>query len=245
MDRRIFVMGALIAASGPARAQTVNYRVELVSGGPTLAGAHVRLAPGWKTYWRMPGDAGIPPQFDWSGSVNLAKAEVAYPLPSRFQDGGGETIGYYDEVMFPVTVTPQDASQPVILKLEMAFAVCRDICIPARASSLIDLGSAPPSSLVAMWTARVPVIREKGPILSAHAQLEGTKPALALIIDGTPDDIFIESSSPAYFGKPMAGKGEVLLPISNVKRPEDLHGLALMATLVFGTSGIEQAFTVA
>lgn len=229
----------------PARAQAPNYTVELVSGGPLIAGVHVKLAPEWKTYWRMPGDSGIPPQFDWSGSVNLTRADVAYPLPARFRDEAGETIGYHDEVLFAVAVTPEDTGRPVILKLNLAFAVCRDICIPARAEPLIDLGSTPPSSIVAMWAARIPIVRENGPILKAEARMGKSKPVLALKVDGTPDDIFIEAASPAYFGKPISHDGEIVLPVSNIKRPEDLRGLAFKATMAFGTSGIEQAFAVA
>ena len=54
------------------------------------AGILVELEPNWKTYWRVPGDTGIPPQFDWTGSKNAGAIEVGYPVPSRFQDAGGE-----------------------------------------------------------------------------------------------------------------------------------------------------------
>ena len=61
---------------------------------------------GWKTYWRMPGDAGIPPQFDWSGSQNVKSVEVLWPAPQRFIDSGGETVGYKDRVVFPLRIVP-------------------------------------------------------------------------------------------------------------------------------------------
>src|SRR5665647_485933 len=73
------------------------FKVSLISGGREggvwQAGILVELEPAWKTYWRMPGDSGIPPQFDWAGSDNIAAIEVMFPIPGRFRDGSGETIG--------------------------------------------------------------------------------------------------------------------------------------------------------
>jgi DsbC/DsbD-like thiol-disulfide interchange protein len=92
----------------------------------------IDLAEGWKTYWRMPGEAGIAPHFDWSGSHNAADVELRWPAPGRYHDASGETIGYAGRVVFPVTVRPRDPSQPVELALQLSYAVCKDICIPAR-----------------------------------------------------------------------------------------------------------------
>src|SRR5688500_6987418 len=93
-------------------------------------GVHITLQPGWKTYWRYPGDSGVPPQFDFAGSENLAAAEVLYPAPHSFQDGAGTSIGYQDTVIFPVRVTPRDPSQPVKLNAKIDYAVCEKLCIP-------------------------------------------------------------------------------------------------------------------
>ncbi|MGB3141534.1 MAG: protein-disulfide reductase DsbD domain-containing protein, partial [Aestuariivirga sp.] len=82
------------------------FKVFLIAGGQEggvwQAGILAELEPEWKTYWRMPGDSGIPPQFDWAGSQNSAAIEVGFPVPRRFNDEGGETIGYHDRVVFPV-----------------------------------------------------------------------------------------------------------------------------------------------
>jgi DsbC/DsbD-like thiol-disulfide interchange protein len=203
----------------------------------------VKLAPDWKTYWRMPGEAGIPPQFDWSASANVAMVDVAYPLPSRFSDESGETIGYHNEVLFPLTVTPKMPGQPVALKLKMFFAVCRDVCIPAMAEQSLDLSSAPPNSMVEMWRARVPVVRKDGPVKTATLHEMGSKPFLVLAIDGNPADIFVESETAAYFGRPRIDR-EFVLPISNIKDAGALRGKPLKVTLAIGSQGIEQSFTV-
>ncbi len=70
------------------------------------AGIEIKLQPGWKTYWRYPGDSGVPPQFDFAGSENLASAEVLYPAPHSFKDEAGTSIGYKETVVFPVASRP-------------------------------------------------------------------------------------------------------------------------------------------
>ena len=116
-------------------------KVRLVSGAVTQDGSaapyaaiQLRMDPGWKTYWRNPGDSGVPPSFDWSGSKNLKSAEVLYPAPHRFADANGTAIGYKDEVVFPVKITPEHAGEPVDLALTFEYGLCKDLCIPNSAS---------------------------------------------------------------------------------------------------------------
>lgn len=98
------------------------------------AGLEIAMAPGFKTYWRNPGEAGgIPPEFDFSGSGNLQSASVLYPVPHRTRDKAGENIAYKDHVILPVLLEPQDKSQPIALKVKAVYGVCKDICIPAEA----------------------------------------------------------------------------------------------------------------
>ena len=95
--------------------------VTAVDGTGTLgeipAGLHIRLDPHWKTYWRSPGDAGLPPALGWAGSQNLGTATLAYPAPHRFQLFGLETYGYETEVVFPLTLPVAQAGQPQHLAL--------------------------------------------------------------------------------------------------------------------------------
>ena len=98
-------------------------------GGGRLAGVVVDLAPEWKTYWRSPGAAGVPPSFDWSGSGNLASAEVLWPRPHFFESFGIETLGYAQRVVFPVRLTPEDPAKPMDVRLDLAIGVCREICV--------------------------------------------------------------------------------------------------------------------
>ena len=123
---------ALVAASGAH------------DGGPVLAGIDMGLAPGWKTYWRKPGDSGIPPRFDWSASENVAGVELRWPAPERFDDPGDITFGYKKEVLWPVRVVPQDPALPVTLRVTMQYGICSDICVPREAKLELALPAMPP-----------------------------------------------------------------------------------------------------
>lgn len=107
--------------------------------GARMVAVRLTLAQGWKTYWRSPGDAGIPPDFDWSGSQNVKSVRFHWPTPSIFHTNGMRTIGYHDELVLPIEVVPQDPSRPIRLNAEMEMGVCRDVCIPATIDLRADL----------------------------------------------------------------------------------------------------------
>ena len=116
-----------------------NLRAALLPGWQTAAGTHMAglaltLAPGWKTYWRSPGEAGLPPLFNWSGSVNVKSVRIHWPSPTVFEVNGMQSIGYHDAVLLPLEVTPRDASLPVQLHASIDLGICRDICLPASLS---------------------------------------------------------------------------------------------------------------
>jgi DsbC/DsbD-like thiol-disulfide interchange protein len=121
-------------------------------------GVEIVLTRGWKTYWRYPGDAGIPPRFDWSGSENVANVEVLYPAPKRITDGSGQvSIGYEDRVIFPLRIRASDPAKPVTLKLKLDFATCEKLCIPAEALlSLTFTASASVETVLETAEKRVP-----------------------------------------------------------------------------------------
>jgi DsbC/DsbD-like thiol-disulfide interchange protein len=98
--------------------------------GTHVAGLTVHLAPGWKTYWRAPGEGGIPPRFNWSGSQNVEGALVHFPVPEVSVINGIRTIGYTEAVTFPIRFNTKDASLPVQLRGEIELGVCEDICVP-------------------------------------------------------------------------------------------------------------------
>jgi DsbC/DsbD-like thiol-disulfide interchange protein len=134
--KRILLCMTLVAQPAFANPDEAVLDAALLEGwttdtGTRMAAFSITLGPGWKTYWRSPGDAGIPPLFDWSASENLASVRYHWTTPEVFRTAGYLTIGYHDGMMLPVEVTARDPSQPVILRATVEIGVCRDICIPA------------------------------------------------------------------------------------------------------------------
>lgn len=121
-------------------------KISVLPGWRTQDGSHmaafrIQLAPGWKTYWRAPGDAGIPPQFGWKGSRNLKSVEFHWPTPSVHDQNGMRSIGYEGDVIIPVELTPNSADGPDIrLRGQMELGVCHDVCIPVSAKFDAELG---------------------------------------------------------------------------------------------------------
>ena len=99
--------------------------------GNQMAGLHLSLSPGWKTYWRSPGQAGIPPLFNWSGSENVKSVRVHWPRPVVFHTNGLQSIGYHDTVTLPLEITALDPARPMVLRAHVELGICRDICLPA------------------------------------------------------------------------------------------------------------------
>ena len=140
---------ALALFGAPARAadsfatdwaQGAKSQARLIAGGPGLAGFEIKLAPGAITYWRDPGDAGLPPTLDFSASENVASVEPLFPAPRRLPEAdGGEAFGYDGGVIFPLRVTPRDPAKPVTLALQADFAVCEKVCLPAKAHLALTL----------------------------------------------------------------------------------------------------------
>lgn len=98
--------------------------------GTHLAALHLHLAPGWMTYWRHPGESGIPPQLHWSRSDNLDDLRIHWPEPRLIHKAGFDSIGYYNELVLPVQMRPRHAGQPITLRAVFSIGVCDDICIP-------------------------------------------------------------------------------------------------------------------
>ncbi|WP_181164468.1 protein-disulfide reductase DsbD domain-containing protein [Amaricoccus solimangrovi] len=141
---------AAAAEAAPDGAAMVDgaARVSLIDGwrapdGRVVAAISVRLAPGWHTYWRNPGDVGMPPSFDWGGSENLAGVAIDWPRPKLFEAFGDRSIGYDGDLVLPITLTPRDPSRPVDLSLDLAIGVCSDVCVPDQAKLSARFGPRP------------------------------------------------------------------------------------------------------
>lgn len=144
MLHRLALAVALLAGPVAAEMPADLVSVEVLPGWRTDSGTHMaavrfRLAPGWKTYWRAPGDAGVPPLFTWDGSLNVAAADFHWPVPQVFDQSGFRSIGYADEVVIPVEITPATPGAPARIAGTVEIGVCHDICIPVALDFAADL----------------------------------------------------------------------------------------------------------
>jgi DsbC/DsbD-like thiol-disulfide interchange protein len=126
-------------------------------GGALRAGIEIRLGTGWKTYWRYAGDSGVPPRFRFDRSENVREVAVLFPAPHGFNDESGESIGYKGGVIFPLHVVPRDPAKTVLLRVDVDYAVCLNICIPVTAKAELMLpGDGEKDAALAASEARVP-----------------------------------------------------------------------------------------
>ena len=229
------------------------------------AGLEFRLATHVKTYWRTVGDSGLPPVFSWTGSRNLQSVEVLWPVPSRFQDKSGSSIGYHDHLVLPFKVTPLDPKQPVYLKLSLDYAVCDILCMPAHFDGVVTLSprstrSTASQTLIREALAKVPLpvmIQAQSPLalLSISAQdthllLESVWPAHT----GNAD-LFVEGPEGWVFGPPVPLSDTVETTGRRIRRdrisidekPQAdslMAGLAMIVTLATGDMAVETRVTL-
>jgi suppressor for copper-sensitivity B len=263
---------AAISGGGQARAAASAWenhefaRARLVSAVAAVGdlaelrlGLQFKLNPDWWTYWRSPGEAGLPAKIDWAGSENLAEARVLWPLPVRHTLLGIETLGYENEVLLPVLAKPKTAGQPVRLRAAVDYLVCEKICVPARAELKLDLpaGPAVPSpfvDLIDRWRAKVPGDGAAAGLSVTRAALSGNE-LLVRVSAREPlakPDLLVEGPAGRFFGHPVArldadGRGGALVvPVSGARTAvAALAGADATFTLVDGQRAAEFALTVA
>jgi DsbC/DsbD-like thiol-disulfide interchange protein len=177
-------------------------------GAPLRAGVEIRLKPGWHTYWRYPGDAGVPPRFDFAGSQNVKAVEVLWPAPRRLPEAGLDTIGYDRDVILPLRVTPQDQAKPVRLQIKVGYAICEKLCVPADSKAELALTGGPGAQDAALTAAEARVPRKAA--LGAAAALSvrsirredgGGRPRVVVdmaVPAGASVDLFAEGPTPEW-----------------------------------------------
>ncbi len=236
--------------------------VRLLSGGPIAAkgplraGVEIRLASGWKTYCRYPGDSGVPPAFDFSGSENVKSVSILWPAPQRFTDDDGTSIGYKGELIFPVHVVPENPNRSTTLRLALDYAVCEKLCIPAKGRAMLELARTSSAHVTRLMAAeaRTPKqvrVGDLSPFGIAAVHREPGNPHPRVVVDVTaaeaaPLDLFAEGPG-ADWALPVPepvtgappGQHRFTFELDGAPPGVDTSGARLRFTLVAGDRAVE------
>ncbi len=238
MQRPSFLTALLCAAlTLPAAAQSFDdvARGELLTGwrtgdGALIAALRITLEPGWKTYWRAPGDAGIPPRFNWSGSRNLASASVDWPVPDIFDQNGLRSVGYDGVVVLPLTLRPTDPGAGIDLRADVEIGVCEDICIPMTLRVAADLPPGPgrdhPEIRAAI--ADRPMTRAEAGVAAVSCEIQPIRDGMRVVTTvtmpklGRDEVAVIElTGMPVWVSEPeVTRRGDTLRAVADVVPPE-------------------------
>jgi DsbC/DsbD-like thiol-disulfide interchange protein len=224
------------------------------SGAVLLGGIAIQLQPGWKTYWRTPGDSGVPPRFDFSKSENIEAVTVLWPAPLKFDDGaGGVSLGYHDQTVLPLRIVPKNVDKPVMLRAAINYAVCEKICIPVEASSELAFNSVASTEDSALFAALDTVpkpanVGDPNPLTIRDVEREGKSKVLVDVVtpDGRDVNLFVEGPTPDW-GLPVPklvehsppGVKRFAFELEGVPPGVNPEGAALKLTLVGGDRAYE------
>src|SRR5882672_10455848 len=224
------------------------------SGAVLLGGIAIQLQPGWKTYWRTPGDSGVPPRFDFSKSENIEAVTILWPAPLKFDDGaGGHSMGYHDQIVLPLRIVAKNADKPVTLRAGINYAVCEKLCIPVDANAELAFTSVASTEDSALFAALDTVpkpanVGDPNPFTILDVKREGKSTVLIDVV--TPDarvvNLFVEGPTPDW-GLPVPkllehsppGVKRFAFELDGVPPGTNPEGAALKFTLVGGDRAYE------
>jgi DsbC/DsbD-like thiol-disulfide interchange protein len=176
------------------------------SGAVLLGGIAFQLKAGWHTYWRTPGDSGVPPRFDFSKSDNVEAVTVLWPAPTKFDDGaGGTSLGYHGQVVLPLRIVAKNADKPVVLRADVNYAVCEKLCIPVQADLQLAFNSVASTEDSALFAALDTVpkpanVGDPTPLTIRDVKREGRSEVLVDVVssDAKPINLFVEGPTPDW-----------------------------------------------
>jgi len=224
------------------------------SGAVLLGGVAFQLQPGWKTYWRTPGDSGVPPRFDFSKSDNVEAVTVLWPAPAKFDDGaGGHSMGYHDQIVLPLRIVAKNADKPVTLRADINYAVCEKICIPVQANAELPFTSVASTEdsvlFAALDTVPKPAnVGDPNPLTIRDVKRDGKSTVLVDVIspDARNVNLFVEGPTPDW-GLPVPklldqsppGVKRFAFELDGMPPGTNPEGAALKLTLVGGEHSYE------
>ena len=260
MMHRAFVLLLFILLSAPAvagwiaspdvRFQEAVVRLIAQRGdeGTLRGGIEIKLAEGFKTYWKNPGDSGVPPQFDVAASRGIRDFAVKMPLPERFDDGaGGVAFGYQHSVLFPFEAKA-DAAGLVVLKLD--FAVCGKLCIPLAGTLTLDLAKAEAAEagVEALWAKTVAHLPKPATQGAATVKRVGAEDfVITLPSTVPPAELRVFPMAPGFFevkAVEAVGAGKVLIRLVGQAAPGTKTFGPLSLTYGTAQESFERVFDV-
>lgn len=214
----ILALGSAVPAVAGSYENTVHHTILpgwQEADGAHIAALHVDLAPGWKTYWRAPGEGGIPPLFDWSGSENLKSVGFIWPAPEVFDNSGYRTIGYKGGMTLPMRLVPIDPSKPITIRGQVDMGVCEEICMPVTLpfSAALPMNG-PRNPEIAAAMASRPFTRAEAKVQDVDCDIEPTDRGLALnaVVEMPPTGVIenavVEVRNPRIWVDPAVNQRE-------------------------------------
>jgi DsbC/DsbD-like thiol-disulfide interchange protein len=217
------------------------------SGAVLLGGIALQIEPGWKTYWRNPGDSGVPPRFDFSKSENIEAVTILWPAPEKFDDGaGGHSLGYHNQIVLPLRIVARNGDRPVTLRADINYAVCEKLCIPVEANAELAFASVASTEDSALFAALDTVpkpasVGDPNPLTIRDVKREGKSTVLVDVVspDAKAVNLFVEGPTPDW-GLPIPkllengppGVKRFAFELDGVPPGTDPEGAALKLTLV-------------
>ncbi len=262
----VLAVGVVVAAAfaAPAAAATGDWaagakaqlRLLGVAADGWLDGAiEIVMPPGWKTYWRNPGTAGIAPEFDFAASRNFGTPEIGFPLPKRLDDGYSITNVYEGRVVLPFRAAIPDPAKPAEIAVTIRLGVCDVVCIPDEVSAHLTVPPGEDDAAVAATLAgaraKLPGPPEPGVFaVDAIARQGGTdgKPVFriaATVPAGGEPVAYVEGPDDwAAYAPVLAGReGERAffdVKFSRLGATTPIPGAAIRVTIAAGGRAIEQ-----
>lgn len=225
---------------------------ELMPGWTTAEGhrmtaLRLELEPGWKTYWRSPGDAGVPPRFDWQGSQNLGAVQVLWPRPEVIDSGGERTLGYHDRLVLPIEITPAEPGQPIAPRVVVDFGLCLDICVPAQVVLTAPPPDDAPDPVIQAALARQPRASDQQPDCHVQPIKDGMQVTATLpeaesakgedvAMELADDDIWVSAPQTSSAGARMVAQADF---VAASGKPFPLDPAALRLTLIGPEDAVE------
>ena len=213
-------------------------------------GLEFRLAPGWKIYWRTPGEAGLPPTLNlqMAGGMPL-QSQIDWPVPKRFNAFGFDNFGYADAVILPIGVRGHTRGAALQIRGQLEALVCADICVPLAGEVRLDIadGPAEPSSMampIAQFSAKVPRIGAASLITIETAWQTGSQFKISFAEPSQPiTEIFVEGPPGIAFKQPVYANNIAVINLEGDLK-DLLVGKSVDLTVIAGDDFMTRSVTI-